>query len=117
MSITYRLVVENFKQDAMAVRVFDRLPHSERKTDIEITLGDMSEDLSDDKLYARIEKPKGILRWEVEVPAGASGEDAHMVEYGYTVEYDRSFDLTTLAGDDGRQQKEFEELQRGRGKL
>ena len=29
LSITYRLVVENFKQDAMAVRIFDRLPHSE----------------------------------------------------------------------------------------
>ena len=117
LSIKYRLVVENFKEEAMAVRLFDRLPHSDRKTDIEVTLGEMSDELSDDKLYVRVEKPKGILRWEIDVPAQASGENARMVEYGYTVEYDRSFNLTTLNGDDVQKQQEFEELQRGRLKL
>lgn len=117
LSIKYRLVVENFKENPTAVRLFDRLPHSERKTDIEVTLGEMSDKLSEDKLYVRMEKPKGILRWEIDVPAGASGEDARIVEYGYTVEYDRSFRLTTLGDDNVRQQQEFEELQRGRLKL
>lgn len=77
----------------------------------------MSDELSDDKLYVRREQPKGILRWEIDVPAEASGETARIVEYGYTIEYDRSFRLTTLDGDNTRQQREFEEQQRGRLKL
>jgi len=59
--------------------------------------------------------PDGRSTGRAEIPAG--GETARIVEYGYTVEYDRSFDLTTLGGDDAQQQKEFEELQRGRLKL
>ncbi len=118
LSIKYRLVVENFKDEPMALRLFDRLPYSDRKTDIEVALGEMSDKLSDDKLYLRRERPKGILRWEIEVPANASGETARIVDYGYTVEFDRSFNITTLdEGDDPRQQREFEELQKLRLKF
>lgn len=118
LSIQYRLVVENFKDEPMAVRLFDRLPYSDRKTDIEVALGEMSDKLSEDKLYLRRERPKGILRWEIEVPANASGETARIVDYGYTVEFDRSFNITTLdEGDDPRQQREFEELQKLRLKF
>lgn len=118
INFRYRLAIENFKEEAVQVRLFDRLPHAERTADVRITMSDAKDSMSDDKVYVRKERPKGILRWDVEVPAGATGEKAKVVEYGYKVEYDRNFAIA--AASDGRvqqeQQKEFEELQRVRSK-
>ncbi|MBM4040363.1 MAG: mucoidy inhibitor MuiA family protein, partial [Planctomycetes bacterium] len=83
ISLKIRLAIENYKDAEVKVRLFDRIPHPERKTDIRVTLGDMgTEKLSDDKLYLRLEQPKGILRWDIAVPAKASGEKARLLEYG-----------------------------------
>jgi len=70
--------------------------------------------LSDDKLYQRVERPKGILRWDIEVPAGATGENAQLIEYNYTAEFDRQFQLGAAVTDTPSQQREFEQLQRAR---
>jgi uncharacterized protein (TIGR02231 family) len=109
----YRLVVENFTGQAIAVRVLDRLPHAENGVDIRITLGETSDPISRDKLYQRQERPMGILRWDIEVPAGAAGEDARLVEYQYTVEYDRQF-VVSLPTAKQTLEEEFRRLQRGR---
>ena len=112
MTLKYRLVLENYNDAAVAVRIFDRLPYADRKADIRITLDEMKEKLSEDKLYARLERPKGILRWDVQVPAAAAAENAYMLEYGYKLEFDRNVVLATPT--DGKlkeQQREFEELQ------
>ena len=109
----YRLVVENYSGEAMPVRVLDRLPHAENGADIEVTLGDASDPLSDDELYVRDERPMGLLRWDVDAPADASGEDARLIEYAYTVEYDRQY-VVSLPETKQPQQEEFERLQRGR---
>jgi len=114
LSFTYRLAVENYKSEPVEISVFDRLPHTERAADVEITLGELKDALSDDKLYQRVERPKGILRWDIEVPAGATGEDARLIEYGYTAEFDREFQLTATTADVPEQQREFEQLQRAR---
>jgi uncharacterized protein (TIGR02231 family) len=110
----YRLVVENFKNQPVKVSVFDRLPYTERAADVAIELGELKDALSVDKLYQRVERPKGILRWDIEVPAGATGEDARLIEYGYTAEFDRQFQLTAATADVPKQQREFEKLQRAR---
>jgi hypothetical protein len=96
--------------------VFDRLPHTEQAADVEIALGRLQDTLSDDKLYQRVERPKGILRWDIEVPAGATGETARLIEYSYTAEFDRQFQLAASAVDTPEQQREFEQLQRARAK-
>ena len=41
----------------------------------------------------RTERPKGILRWEINVPAGATGEKVRIVEYGFTLDFDRNLAL------------------------
>jgi len=79
-------------------------------------MGDMSDELSDDKLYLRRERPMGILRWDIEAPVGATGENARLIEYAFTVEYDRNFMLTSPISKQ-QLQEEFERLQRGRQKL
>jgi len=94
--ITYRcrLVLENFGDRAVEVRVLDRVPV---ETDaLEVTLGDMSDPLSEDPVYVRTLRPSGILQWEVKVPAGAAGGSARMVEYEFTLEFDE--DLAILPG-------------------
>jgi len=97
------------------VRVLDRLPHAENGVDIRVTLGDTSDPISQDKLYQRQERPMGILRWDIDVPAGAAGEDARLVEYQYTVEYDRQY-VVTLPTSKQTLEEEFLRLQRGRQK-
>jgi uncharacterized protein (TIGR02231 family) len=113
LKFEYRLIVENYKDQAVTVRMFDRLPYCDRSDDVRITLGDLEDPLDDDPLYQRRERPKGILRWEIEVPADAIREDARIIEYSFTVEHDRNFQLATVGG--GSQlQREFEQLQRAR---
>jgi hypothetical protein len=111
----YRLVIENYSGVAMQLRVLDRLPHAENGADIKVTLGEMSDPLSTDKLYQREERPMGLLRWDVEAPAETSGEDARLITYAYAVEYDRQY-VVSLPESKQRLQEEFERLQRGRQK-
>lgn len=94
-SFAYRLIIENYKTQAVDVRVLDRLPYSLKESEVRVTLGEMSDKLSENSFYLRREKPKGILRWQVEVPAGAAGEDAAAVEYAYRIEFDRNLVLAT----------------------
>jgi hypothetical protein len=97
------------------LRVLDRLPHAENGADIQVTLdtAKMSDALSTDKLYQREERPMGLLRWDVEAPAEAAGEDARLIEYAYAVEYDRQY-VVSLPQSKQQLQEEFERLQRGR---
>ena len=111
----YRLVVENFSSEPTSVRVMDRLPNAENGEDLRVLLLDPSVAVSDDKLYQRDERPLGLLRWDVEVPADAAGEDARLIVYTYSVEYDRQFVVSSSASKQ-TQQEEFERLQRERQK-
>ena len=48
--------------------------------------------------------------------AGATGESAKLIEYSYTAEFDRQYQLAATATDTPSQQREFEQLQRVRNK-
>jgi uncharacterized protein (TIGR02231 family) len=112
LEFKYRLIVENYRSEAALVRIYDRLPYGEDATDIRVTLSPMKDPLDENPLYQRRERPKGILRWEISVPAGAVREKARIIEYGFSVEFDRNFQLSTWGGK--QQQAEFEQLQRMR---
>jgi hypothetical protein len=113
LAFQYRLVLENFKEAPVTVRVMDRLPVAENETDIRVTLGEMKDKLSEDVLYQRVERPKGILRWDLEVPAKATGEKARILEFGYKVEFDRKLILMS-PGRVKEMQDEFLDLQERR---
>lgn len=110
---TYRLSVENYKDAEQKVRVLDRLPYSQDSMSVRVQTDNMKDKLSEDALYVRTEKPKGILRWDVTVAANTSGEKARVIEYGYSVDHDRNLNLAAVA-DNQKQQQEFFELQKGR---
>lgn len=109
----YRLVVENFKDKPARIRLLDRLPKTDNDTDVRITLHPTADPLSSDKLYERVERPEGILRWDIEAPAGAMGEKARIVEFSFTVAHDRNFALGP-PGDRSQQKQDFEQLERAR---
>ena len=89
LGFKYRLLIDNYKDQPVKVRLLDRLPDP-RGADIEVTLGDMSDKLSEDKLYLRTIRKMGILRWEVDVPAKSSGAKSRSVEYAFTMEFERT---------------------------
>jgi len=115
VTVKYRLVIENFKDAPAAVRLMDRMPVPDRSVDVRVTLGEMKEKLSADKVYLQVERPKGMLRWDVQVPARAAGENAFALEYEYKLEFDRTLRLAMPAGEQASEMlKEFEELQKAR---
>jgi len=114
LSFDYRLTIDNFKREPVKVRVIDRLPFAQRENEIKVTLDTGKRKLSDDAFYLRRERPRGILRWDVEVPAGAAGEKAAAVDYDYTLEFARNLQITSPeAGDEQASglQRELEELE------
>jgi uncharacterized protein (TIGR02231 family) len=112
LDFKYRLIVENYTDKPAKVRILDRLPSSGDTAQIRVTLAETKDALSDDAIYLRRQRPKGILRWEIEVPGGAVREKARILEYGFSVEFDHNFQLSTLGGQQAR--SEFEQLDRVR---
>lgn len=112
---TYRLTVESYKDQAVPVRIYERVPYSPKSGELRVTHSDMSDKLSTDATYLRIEQPKGILRWDVQVQPNAVGEKAHVLTYTYTLEFDRNSALRQ-AGSVEQQMNEFQELQGQRNK-
>lgn len=94
LSFTYRLAIENFGAAPAKVRLVDRLPSTDQ-SQIRVTLTAPGPDLSNDMTYQTSQKKKGILRWEVDVPAQAIGPTAFALEYQFQVEYDKQL---TVAG-------------------
>ncbi|MCQ3951536.1 MAG: hypothetical protein DPW14_17170 [Planctomycetes bacterium] len=92
MTYKYRLTVANYKSAEVVVRLMERIPAAPR-ADIRINLAETSEELSKDRLYLRDQRPKGVLRWDVKVPKGATGADTREVTYTYTMEYDKQMDV------------------------
>lgn len=96
VEILYRLTVENFNGGDMPVRVFDRIPTADEKK-IKISLVATNENISDEQTYLDTLRKKGILRWDLTVPAGSSGAGSTTVEYTLRLEYDKQMNLADIA--------------------
>lgn len=95
VEFTYRLAIENFGAGSAALRVLDRLPKA-REAEVKLTLVSDEAQLSGDSEYARTDRKKGILRWDVDVEAEARGAKAHEVTYKFRVEYDKGMTIDGL---------------------
>ena len=96
LTFQYRLVISNFKDNDVKVRLLDRIPVTDQQQQISVNLVDPGRPLSDDAIYNRVQRSFGILRWDIEVPKGANGANSLDVEYTYTVEFDRNNQLSSV---------------------
>lgn len=112
LSFKYRLAVDNFSDKAVNVRLFDRLPNFNNEDDVKLSLDSGFDDLSKDPVYLRIDRPQGILRWDITAEVGANGEQATVVPYQFTLEFDRNYGLASEVDQSDEQQFKLELEQR-----
>jgi hypothetical protein len=87
-SYDYRITIASYKSEAVKVQVWDRLPRAEAEA-VAVTLVNPSPKLSADPTYVRRERPDNLLRWDLSVEPGQSGEKAATVAYQFKLEYAR----------------------------
>ena len=81
---TYEIAIRSLKGDAVTVQVLDRMPKDEGNA-VRVELVSAEPALSEDADYQKLERPSGILRWDLPVPAGETAT----IEYAYSVSFDR----------------------------
>ncbi len=95
----YRLAIENYKNSKVKLRLMERIPYSEDAT-LEIKDFQTNTPLSTDAEYLRTEGDKGILRWDIELAPGATGQNAKIITYGYTIKYGNEMRIQPAARTD-----------------
>lgn len=95
IDFTYELAIENFGAQPVQVRLLDRMPTSV-DSEARLTLVSTGKPLSDNADYQQTERKKGLLRWDVEVPAEAQGLQAFKLEYGLKIEHDKQLMIANL---------------------
>lgn len=110
----YELAVENFKGKPVDVRLLDRIPTTRNKA-LKIEVEKTSHPLSKDADYLAREKSKGLLRWDVEVPAKAAGAKAGIVTYTFEMKLaaDRSVG-TVFSGEEAKMKADYLKMMRKR---
>ncbi len=94
VDFVYRLTLENFADAGADVRLVDRIP-TVAEDDIKITLTDPGKKLASYPDQAT-ERKQGLLRWDLNTPAGATGVDSVAVEYTLRVEYDKELSIVGM---------------------
>ncbi len=89
----YQIALDNFKSRDVAVRVLDRVPVTKDKG-LQITLKEGKDKLSDDPEYRELDLPKGILRWDIKLPASSSGAKSTRFDYSYDLEFDSDMQIS-----------------------
>ncbi len=88
----YRLALSNYKNTPVELQLLDRLPYTDDAS-IKIELGKTEPELSTDSEYLNTAKKKGILRWDMELKPNTIDQNATVVKYSFTMEYDRNMQI------------------------
>ncbi len=91
----YRITVSSYKTEKVKMQVWERLPFAESDT-VGITLLKTTPELSNDEAYRREQRPSNLLRWDVDVPAGANGLKAMPINYEFKLELDRQMTISSF---------------------
>ena len=88
----YRIALNNYKNTTAQLRLLDRLPFTDDKS-IKIELLETNPELSKDSEYIRISRKKGILRWDINLEPNSIDQNATVVNYSFTMEYDKNMQI------------------------
>lgn len=105
-----KLVVANYHENPIRVRLFDRIPLSTDQQNIAIEYSKPSPVLSADPLYRRTLFPRNILRWDLEVPASRFGAHAFDHNYSFQMVHDKSLELSIAFRQVSSDLEELDEL-------
>ncbi|HKD38247.1 MAG TPA: DUF4139 domain-containing protein, partial [Pirellulales bacterium] len=94
VDFTYQLAIENFGSDAAHVRLMDRMPTA-KENEVKLTLVAPGQPLSEDSRYEQ-QRKKGLLRWDVKVPAQSIGAKSFTLDYQMQMEYDKQLSIASL---------------------
>jgi len=89
----YRILVSSYKGEPVKLQVWDRLPHAEAES-VGISVVKSTPELSKDALYLRENRPNNLLRWDLDVEPGVSGERAQAITYEFSMALDRQMAIT-----------------------
>jgi hypothetical protein len=92
----YRILVSSYRTDKIKLQVWDRLPMTEGEA-VGVTPGKIVPELSQDPLYLREERPRNLLRWDLEVNPDANGEKALTISYDFRIELDTQKTIGTFS--------------------
>lgn len=84
----YRILASSYKPAPVRLQVWDRLPTAESEV-VGISLVKATPEISKDALYVREERPKNLLRWDVELAPSHKGEQALAINYEFKLELDK----------------------------
>ena len=91
----YRITISNGHDEGIEVHVRDRYPVS-RNEEIEVTLNNLSSPLSTDKRYVDSEKPMGLLRWDLNIPANSTGDASFVLNWEVEIARGNDVKMTPL---------------------
>ena len=91
----YRLAIDNGAGKPITVELWDRYPIS-RNEQIQIEVVDISHPLAGDAKYVAEERPQGLLKWLLTLPATSSGKNALVVSYGVRMNRAKDIETTPL---------------------
>jgi len=91
----YKVTVSNYRSKVIPIRLEDRMPYS-RDGSVQVKLLEAEPKISQDEEYQETELKKGLLRWDLEIPAQAINENAVVVTYRFRMAHDKQMDITGL---------------------
>jgi hypothetical protein len=92
----YRILVNSYKTEKIQLQVWDRLPLAQEAETTSISLVKAAPELSTDKLYLREQRPKNLLRWDLEVEPAMNGEKALAINYEFRLELDKQMVINVI---------------------
>ena len=91
----YQIAISNGLDEEIDLRVWDRIFVS-RNEEIEILLKNLSTPLSTDNLYLIRERPLGLLRWDLTIPANMTSDSSYLIDWRVEVARGKDIEMTPL---------------------
>jgi hypothetical protein len=91
----YRLLVSSYKTAPVKLQLWDRLPHGDAEA-LSVSLVKSTPEVSTDPMYLRENKPDNLLRWDLTIEPGRSGEKALAVNYEFKLELGRQMRINSI---------------------